>query len=85
MLNKGLAGATQKEKQSLKKEIESIGKTIQENRIKQNFTQESFAEALDISVPTIKGIEQGIRVPSLGMLLRILAFLKLEIKLVNRN
>lgn len=54
---------------------------IQRKREEKGFTQESFAEALDISSETVRAVEQGRRAPSLPMLLYICAYLGIEIKI----
>lgn len=82
MLTKGLEGASSTEVKEIKSRIKQIGLTVQEFRIKSKLTQEALAESLDCSVSTIKYVEQGKRIPSLPMLLRICKKigLKLELK-----
>jgi DNA-binding XRE family transcriptional regulator len=68
---KKLDGLTQAEVREIKVQLKQIGSTLQEARLKSKLTQEALAETIDVSVNTIKYIEQGRRVPSLQMLLRI--------------
>ncbi len=62
----------------------SLGPIIQSRRKTMGFTQEGFAEHLDISVSTIKYLEQGLRAPSVEMLLRVLKGLKLQLKIESK-
>lgn len=71
MLNKGLDGASAREIKELEAELGNIVAVIQIYRQKAGMSQEKLAEALDVSVNTIKYIEQGRRLPSLPMLIRI--------------
>lgn len=59
-----------------------ISMQIQKRRIDLGYTQEELAEILDVSVGTIKTIEQGTRNPSLPMLIRISDALDLKIQLI---
>lgn len=79
MLNEGLERADAKTKKAILEQIRDLSATIKKQRQKMGFTQESLAEALDISVNTIKYIEQGRRLPSLVMILKISIALKLKI------
>ena len=81
MLTKGLEGASSTEVKEIKSQIKRIGLNLQEYRVKSKLTQESLAEELDCSVNTIKYIEQGKRVPSLPMLLRICKKIGLKLEL----
>jgi len=64
-------------------EIKKMGTFLQEQRKARGYTQESFSEALEVNVNTIKYIEQGRRSPSLEMLLKICGQLDLELKLIE--
>lgn len=79
MLNEGLERVDAKTKKAIIEQIRDLSATIKKQRQKMGFTQESLAEALDISVNTIKYIEQGRRLPSLVMILKISLALKLKI------
>lgn len=81
MLTKGLEGASSTEIKEIKTRIKQIGLIIKEFRIKSKLTQEALAEGLDCSVSTIKYVEQGRRVPSLPMLLRICKKVNLKLDL----
>lgn len=81
MLNKGLAEVDPKTRKILTGHIQEIASALQSHRKKQGWTQESLAEALDVSVNTIKYIEQGRRLPSLVMILRIAHVLKIKLHL----
>jgi DNA-binding XRE family transcriptional regulator len=81
MLKKGLTGATIKEKKELENYLEHVCTTIQNKRQQLGYTQEELAERLDINVNTLKYIEQGRRIPSLPMLIRICWKMGLELKI----
>jgi len=65
--------------------LADIGKTFQDRRKELGLTQERFAEIMDVNVNSIKYIEQGRRIPSMPMFLRILKALKLSITLSPRR
>lgn len=83
MLTKSLNGLSQKQRREIESKIRSLCVQIQETRIKKGFTQESFAEAIDVNVNTVKYIEQGRRIPSLPMLLRVCRTLNLKLSLTE--
>jgi len=64
--------------------LKVIGPVLQKRRQEMGYTQESFAEELDISYSTIKYLEQGRRAPSLAMLLKIARLLKFQLKLESK-
>jgi len=80
-----LDGIPGKNLKSIKAEVSKIITSIQDRRKELGFTQESFAEYLDVSVTTVKFIEQGRRLPSLPMLIRVATALKLSVRLVPRT
>lgn len=84
MINKRLGNIPTKERKELDAEIQEICSAIQAYRNKAGHTQESLAEDLDVNVNTIKYIEQGRRLPSLPMLIRICKKINLEIKIGKR-
>lgn len=81
MLTKGLEGASAREIKAIESELRRIGSEIQTYRQSSGITQEGLAELLEVNVNTIKYIEQGRRIPSLPMLMRICWKLRLEITL----
>lgn len=81
MLNKGLEGASTKEIKEIEFELKRMCELIQTHRIKSGLTQEKLAELLDVNVNTIKYIEQGRRIPSLPMLMRVCWKIGLAIKI----
>jgi DNA-binding XRE family transcriptional regulator len=85
MLNKGLEGATPKEVKEIESELQSIGSAIQTYRQKAKISQEKLAEILDVNVNTIKYIEQGRRLPSLPMLIRICSKINLKLQLLPKK
>jgi DNA-binding XRE family transcriptional regulator len=85
MLNKGLGGASAREIKEIEVELKKIGGTIQAYRGKAGYSQESLADALDVNVNTIKYIEQGRRIPSLPMLLRICWKINLDVKILSKK
>jgi DNA-binding XRE family transcriptional regulator len=52
---------------------------IRRQREKKGFTQEALAEALEISIETMKAIEGGRRHPSLPLLFHTCLFLGIEV------
>lgn len=85
MLNKGLEGASAREMKELEAELKRLVGTIQTHRQKAGLSQEKLAEVLDVNVNTIKYIEQGRRLPSLPMLLRICWKIDLELNLGKKS
>ena len=81
MLNKGLATLDPKTRKIVLEQVREIASAIQSQRKKLGLTQEGLAETLDVSVNTIKYIEQGRRQPSLIMIMRIARVLKLKVAL----
>ena len=78
MLKKGLEGASARDLKKLEVDLRGLGAAIQTKRRNLNLSQEALAEGLDVSVSTVKYIEQGRRIPSLAMLLRICWAIDLE-------
>lgn len=68
-----------KETAAISSELEKMGKAFQRRRKELGWTQEEFAESLSVNVNSVKYIEQGRRIPSLPMLLRITKALKLKL------
>ena len=63
-----------------KKELyKIIGKNIQKERLKQGLTQETFAELMDVSWSYVAKMESGILNLSIGKILEISEFLKVDI------
>jgi DNA-binding XRE family transcriptional regulator len=79
VLIKGIEGATQKEIKEIESELKRIASAIQNHRQKSGMSQETLAEVLDVNVNTVKYIEQGRRLPSLPMLIRICNKIGLEL------
>ena len=59
-----------------------IGKNIQHERQKQGFTQETFAELMGVSWSYVSKMESGILNLSLGKILEIAEFLKIDINIL---
>lgn len=85
MLNKSLEGASTRDVKEIELEIKKIASAIQVYRSKKKLTQEALAEVLDVSVNTIKYIEQGRRIPSLPMLFRICRKIGLEVHVLPQK
>lgn len=85
MLNKGLGRTDAKTRKIVLEQIREISSLLQDQRRKLGLTQEALAEKLDISVNTVKYIEQGRRAPSLVMMLRIAVVLKLRLSFQKAN
>lgn len=59
--------------------IKKIGKNIQNARIKQGYTQETFSELMGVSWSYVAKIESGILNLSIGKILEISNFLNTDI------
>jgi len=57
-----------------------IGKNIQKERIKQNYSQETFAELMGVSWSYVSKIESGILNLSTGKIYDISVFLNIPVK-----
>jgi DNA-binding XRE family transcriptional regulator len=79
MQRDGLERTDPKTRKLVLEQMRELSQAMQMQRRKVGLTQETLAEALDVSVNTIKYIEQGRRLPSLIMLLRIANVLKLKL------
>ena len=63
-----------------KKELyKLIGKNIQNERAKQGYTQETFAELMNVSWSYVSKIESGVLNLSLGKILEIADFLRIDV------
>ena len=60
--------------------LRRLSAVIRARREALGLTQERLAENLDISIETLKAVEQGRRIPSLAMLLYICLYLSVELK-----
>lgn len=59
-----------------------IGKNIQNQRLIQGYTQETFAELMEVSWSYVSKIEAGILNLSLGKILEIADYLNIEVDLL---
>jgi len=67
----------------LKKDLcKRIGKNIQYERMKQGLTQETFAELMNVSWSYVSKIESGVINLSLGKILEIANFLKVDVAIL---
>lgn len=82
---RGLSKVPKKEILVIQDELSDLGKKLQKRRKDLGYTQESFAEEMDINVNSVKYIEQGRRIPSLPMLLRLVRALKLKLTVEPRK
>lgn len=60
-------------------DYQKIGKRIRELRLQQGYTQEAFAEAVDLSAPFISHIERASKKASLETISRIAATLNVTV------
>ncbi len=74
---------SKKEKAIVKRTTECISLKIKIRRHELGISQEKLSEMLDLSVGTIKGIEQNLRSPSLVTLIRIAKALKMSLSLIS--
>lgn len=81
MSTRGLAKVPKKEVPAIDAQIRSMATIIQNRRNEMKMSQETLAEEVSASVNTVKYIEQGRRIPSLPMLIRIAKVLKLSLSL----
>lgn len=81
MLYLEIGNLPKKDQVYVKQWLSKLRKKLQEARKTHGFTQESLAEHLEISVNTIKYIEQGRRLPSLPLMLRLCKALKVKVSL----
>lgn len=62
------------------KELKSLGKRLKVLRLKQNLSQEKFAELSGLDRTYISGLERGLRNPSYLIIKRISDVLKIDVK-----
>lgn len=62
------------------KELKSLGKRLRVLRLKQNLSQEKFAELSGLDRTYISGLERGLRNPSYIIIKRISDVLKIDVK-----
>lgn len=79
MGGKRVSKISNKLQREIDKQFWALAGQIQEARKAQGLSQERLAEELEISVTTVKSIEQGWRYPSLPMLFQICKFLKIHV------
>lgn len=84
MSTRGLSKIPKKDLSLIKSDIRRIGALLQKRRKELGWTQEEFSEFIDVSINSIKYIEQGRRIPSLPMLLRMTKALELKILLQEK-
>ncbi len=82
--NRGFSAVPDRELATVKRAARTLALKIQALRKQKGFTQESLAEALDVSAVAIRHIEIGNRLPSLPMLIRIANKLGADIDLKPR-
>ena len=64
-----------------KKKLQKIiGKNIQKERMAKGYTQETFAELMNVSWSYVSKIESGVLNLSIGKILDIASYLKVDIK-----
>ena len=56
-----------------------VGKNIQRERLEQGFTQESFAELMNVSWSYVSKIESGVINLSLGKILELAEYLQIDV------
>ena len=63
----------------------SLGRNLREARNKKGYTQEILAEKADIGVVYLGEIERGIKMPSLGVFIRLIEALDVSFDYVLRH
>jgi len=81
---RGYSRTPKKERKAVQDTIESISVTLSKRRKELGLTQEILAEKVDMSVNTLKCIEQKTRIPSLPMLIRICFALNIKIEIKTK-
>ena len=79
MLNKGLDNLNASNKRKIEAQLKALVNQIRDSRVSQKMSQEKMAEELDVSISSIKYIEQGRRIPSLPMILKIANYFGLSL------
>lgn len=85
MAGRGLNRIPKRDLKAIERRIGEIGAFIQQRRKTLGYSQEAFAELIDINVNTIKYVEQGRRIPSLPMLLLVTRALGLDLAFVEKH
>lgn len=85
MTKRGFSRIPISERRKVKKRLSDLSHDLQKRREELGFTQESFSEHIDLSVGSIKTIEQGIRLPSLPVLIWLAGALELDVHLVPKK
>lgn len=65
--------------------LDLLAKAIRHRRRQLGFTQEELAETIDIGAKSYAHIEQGVRRPSIEILLKIADALKMDVVLIARR
>jgi len=63
----------------------ALGRALRDGRRRARLTQHQLAKLAGVAQPTISNVERGVSSVSLGTLLRILAALRLELVLQDRE
>lgn len=66
-------------RKTVERQLEEVRLLVRSRRAELDLTQEQMAEAVDLSIESMKAIETGRRLPSLPKLLHICAFLGVRI------
>lgn len=85
MLNKSLVNLNAIEKRKVESQLKALVGQIRDSRISRKMSQEKMAEVLDVSISSVKYIEQGRRIPSLPMMLKIANYFGLSLILTPLN
>lgn len=62
--------------------LKKLGKNIKIERIRNDYSQEDFAEILGVSVRTISLIENGLQHPKIFLVVKMAEILKVDINLL---
>lgn len=85
MLEKGLEGASAADIREIRRTLNKFSSILRDRRERLGLTQEAFAERVNVNVNTVKYIEQGRRIASLPMILRLARALDLDLKLLDEK
>lgn len=85
MAGRGLNRIPRRDLRAIERKIGEIGAFLQKRRKALDYTQEEFAELIDINVNTVKYVEQGRRIPSLPMLLLLAKALGLDLEFTEKS
>lgn len=80
MSTEGFTRVPRQELNFVKKQLRVVINKLKQRRIDLNLTQEGLAERLDLACGSVQRIEQGVRAPGIGTLIRLCTALGMELE-----